>query len=92
MDKKPGVPHIKTKGVHIIGEQDKKIREIAVEEVEKHLQKFGAGLNQIIENIMGTVDGIEHRVSVVEEVKQIVPSKIEVIVKHEDTNKKTKKD
>lgn len=74
---------IKTKGIHIIGEQDKKMREIAEEVNEKALQKFAAGLNQTIQAILEGLDGIERRVSVVEEVKQIVPPKIEVTIKKE---------
>jgi len=40
-------------------------------------------LDPIMQNILTSIDGIERRLAVVEEVKQLFPAKIEVTVKTE---------
>ena len=83
---KPNVPHTK---VPIIGEVDKVQGQEIVEAIM-------AQLRPVIDNILTAIDGLERRVNVVEEVKQLFPASINVIIKKEEEqalrdNKKEKK-
>ena len=42
-----------------------------------------AQIDPVLQKILEGIDGLERRVAVVEEVKQLFPAKIEVIVKHD---------
>lgn len=70
---KPKVPSTK---VPIIGGTEKEKSEEFVRQVMNYL-------DPIMQNILQSIDGIERRLAVVEEVKQILPPKIEVTIKHE---------
>jgi len=71
-DKKQGIP--KTK-IPIIGEKEKS---------EEFVRQVMAYLDPIMQNILTSIDGIERRLAVVEEVKQIFPASINVIIKKEE--------
>ena len=59
------------------------MQEVADKTVEKQMQRFMQTLEPIISALNQNVDTIERRLSVVEETKQIFPSKVEVVVKKE---------
>jgi len=73
MDRKQGVP--KSKGLPVIGSADKAKSEEFVRQIMQYL-------DPIMNNILQSIDGIERRLAVVEEVKQVFPAKVEVAVKH----------
>jgi len=70
---KPKVPQSK---IPIIGGTEKAKSEEFVRQIMQYL-------DPIMNNILQSIDGIERRLAVVEEVKQLFPAKIEVLVKHE---------
>lgn len=72
---KPRVPESK---IPIIGDRNKEIIQAVMQGIIQQLDPLLTGLTQQSENI-------EHRLAVVEEVKQIFPSKIDVnvVVKHD---------
>jgi hypothetical protein len=85
MDKNKGIPKkINTKGIPEIGGLDKQIED----SVAKHMQKLIGYLDPLIQNINLGIETLEKRVAVVEEVKKLFPDKVEVIVKHENPDKK----
>lgn len=73
MDKKPGVP----RNIPTIGG---KAKSAEAEDFVKQIMQY---LDPVLQNILTAIDGIEHRLNVVEEVKQVFPQKIEVVIKHE---------
>jgi len=73
MDKKQGVPQ--GKGVPIIGSK---------KEGQEIVNAIMSQLSPVIENILTAIDGLERRVAVIEEVKQLFPSSINVIIKKEE--------
>ena len=78
LDKKQGVP----KGLPIIGgEKDKETKALINESIKAIL----ARLDPIMQNILQNIDGLERRLAVAEEVKQIFPAHVTVTVKHENT-------
>lgn len=79
MDKKQGVPM--GKKVHLIG-GDKKQPQVTMQEL---IPAIVAQLKPTLDLILGNVTTLENRVNVVEEVKQLFPSKVDVnvTVKHE---------
>jgi len=72
MDKKQGIP--KTK-IPIIGDKQKS---------EEFVRQVMAYLDPIMQSILTSIDGLERRVAVVEEVKQVFPASINVIIKKEE--------
>ena len=70
--KKPRVPQAK---VPIIGQQGKP------DEFVRGILKY---LDPILQSILNSIDGLERRVAVMEEVKQLFPQKIEVVIKKEE--------
>ena len=74
MDKKQGVP--KSKGLPTIGGTEKA-------KSEKFVRQIMNYLDPVLQNILTAIDGIEHRLNVVEEVRQLFPNKVEVVIKHE---------
>ena len=83
MDKVPRTKLNIKKEVPIIGGANKEMQEVADKTVEKHMQRFMQTLEPIISALNQNVDTIERRLSVVEEVKQTFPSKVDVTVKTE---------
>ena len=75
MDKKQGVP--KGKKLPIIGGTEK-------EKSEEFVRQIMQYLDPIMQNILQSIDGIERRLAVVEEVKQVFPAKVEVVIKKEE--------
>ena len=76
---KPKVPPSK---VPIIGQPRQSADKAKSEEFVRQIMNY---LDPIMNNILQSIDGIERRLAVVEEVKQLFPQKIEVLVKHENT-------
>lgn len=74
MDKKQGIP--KGKGLPTIGGTEK----AKSEEFARQIMQY---LDPIMNNILQSIDGIERRLAVVEEVKQLFPPKVEVIIKQD---------
>ena len=72
MDKKQGVP--------IIGGKKEQPQGIQMQEL---IPAIVAQLKPTLDLILGNVTALEGRMAVVEEVKQLFPSKIDVIVKQE---------
>ena len=71
---KPKVPSTK---VPIIGEKEKSAQS---EEFVRQVMQY---LDPIMQNILQSIDGIERRLAVVEEVKQVFPAKVDVTIKHD---------
>lgn len=72
---KPKVPETK---VPIIGQSADKAKS------EEFVRQIMGYLDPILQNILQSIDGIEHRLAVVEEVKQVFPPKVEVVIKKEE--------
>ena len=68
----------KTK-IPIIGNEEQR----AKEEAEKIVNQIIQRLNPILGNLAGAIEELQKRVSVFDEMKTLMPSKIEVTVKHE---------
>ena len=75
MDKKQGVP--KGKKLPIIGGNEK----AKSEEFVRQIMQF---LDPVLQNILTSIDGIERRLAVVEEIKQIFPQTVNVVIKKEE--------
>lgn len=71
MDKNQGIP---TKKVPIIGEKA---------QIQGIIQAIVNQLKPQIDIILTSVEALEHRMNVVEEVKQVFPASINVIIKKE---------
>ena len=72
---KPKVPPSK---VPIIGQTADKAKS---EEFVRQIMQY---LDPIMNNILQSIDGIERRLAVVEEVKQLFPQTVNVIIKKEE--------
>ena len=73
---------IKTKDVPVIGGVNEATKKMIEETVDQRMQGLLKVLDPLVQNLHGELAEIEKRLSVVEEVKQLFPSKVEVIVKH----------
>ena len=71
---KPKVPPTK---VPIIGQSADKAKS---EEFVRQIMNY---LDPVLQNILTAIDGIEHRLNVVEEVKQLFPATVNVVIKKE---------
>lgn len=74
---KPKVPPTK---IPIIGSADKAKSEEFVRQIMQYL-------DPIMNNILQSIDGIERRLAIVEEVKQVFPQTVNVIIKKESGGK-----
>lgn len=72
---KPKVPSTK---VPIIGQSADKAKS---EEFVRQIMNY---LDPVLQNILTSIDGIERRLAVVEEVKQIFPQTVHVVIKKEE--------
>ena len=73
--KNPKVPQSK---VPILGQSSGKAKS---EEFVRQIMQY---LDPIMNNILQSIDGIERRLAVVEEVKQVFPAKVEVVINKQE--------
>ena len=70
-------PKVPPSNIPILGQQVNKIQ------VQEVVNTIMAQLKPTLDIILENIDGLERRVNVVEEVKQVFPAKVEVVIKKE---------
>ena len=80
MDKKVSMPKRAMSGLPTIGE-----KQIPVQEI---VDSIAAQLKPTMDIILNNIETLERRLEIAEEVRKIFPDKVEVIIKHEEKEKK----
>jgi len=83
--KKIKVPRTNVKGIPEIGKGS------SAERDQRLIQAFFQQLDPILSTLSGVIEEIQRRVAVLEEVKSMIPSKIEVVIKNDNLEERIKK-
>lgn len=78
---KKSAPRVPRSNVPIIGASKDEVIKNAIDEALTTLTQH---LDPILHNLGGAIEELQKRLAIVEEVRSLLPPKIEVVIKHED--------